>query len=129
MKSAKEQKPFRILVVEDEEHLGRLYAEELGDEGYAVDVAGTVTEAATCIDAGGVDAVVLDLKLGIEDGADVLRHIMEQNRDLPVIINTGCGELRSDFRLWGADNFVVKSSDMGELKRRLADLRQQRSHK
>jgi DNA-binding response OmpR family regulator len=115
-------KQFRVLVVEDEESLGRLYVEEFAEEGYSTEVANTVDDAVGRIRDGSFDVVILDLKLGVEDGADILRHIMEHHRDLPVIVNTGCGELKSDFRLWGADSFMVKSSDMGDLKRRLAEI-------
>jgi len=111
------------LIVEDELSLGRLYAEELEDEGYGATVVGTVREALEQIERGGVDALVLDLKLGVEDGTDVLKQVMEKHRGLPVIVNTGCGERKTDFRLWGADSFITKSSDLRALKRRLEQLR------
>jgi hypothetical protein len=39
---------------------------------------------------------------------------------LPIIINTAYGQFRDDFHCWGAEAFIVKSSDLSELKDALA---------
>lgn len=111
-----------ILVVEDEKHLRALYAQELMAEGYEVLAVQNGKEALETVQKSPVDLAILDLKLEGENGLDVLREVMEINRGLKVIINTAYSSYRSNFTSWSADAYIVKSSDLEELKSKVREL-------
>ena len=104
-----------ILVVEDEKHLQALYAQELSAEGYNVIAVGSGREAVETLNHNRVDLAILDIKLEREDGLEVMRNLMEQQRDLKVILNTAYSTFRHDFKSWSAEDYVVKSSNLEEL--------------
>jgi DNA-binding response OmpR family regulator len=106
----------RILVVDDEEGIRQLYKEELEEEGYEVELAERGEEALEKISRSKPQVVILDLKMPGMGGLEVLERIREQDKDLPVIICTAYGEYKSDLATWASDAYVVKSSDLTELK-------------
>ncbi len=106
----------RILVVDDEASIRKLYAEELGDDGHTVITAGTAVEAAEKLKEELLDLIVLDIKLKNESGLDLLQQIVKERHDLPVILCTAFSCYKDDFSAWLADGYVVKSSDLQELK-------------
>jgi len=110
-----------ILVVEDEKHLQALYALELSAEGYNVIAVGSGGEAQEKLKNNQVDLAILDVKLENEDGLEVLRHLMEQQRDLKVILNTAYSTFRHDFKSWSAEDYIVKSSNLEELIARVRE--------
>lgn len=106
----------KLLVVDDESSIRLLYAQELADEGYEVVTAGTAAEAVQKLDEGSYDLVVLDIKLKNESGLDLLQKIVKERHDMPVILCTAFSCYKDDFSAWLADGYVVKSSDLQELK-------------
>jgi DNA-binding NtrC family response regulator len=106
----------RLLVVDDEASLRLLYTQELEDEGHEVVTAGTIEEATTALQQGVYDLVLLDIKLKQESGLDFLQQIVKDRHDLPVILSTAFSCYKDDFSAWLADGYVVKSSDLAELK-------------
>jgi DNA-binding response OmpR family regulator len=106
----------RLLVIDDERDIRHLYAAELEDEGYQVDTAGTGTEAAQLLRNHDFDLVVLDIKMKGESGLQILQNIVKEKSDLPVILCTAFSCYKEDFSSWLADAYVVKSSDITELK-------------
>jgi DNA-binding response OmpR family regulator len=106
----------RILVVDDEASIRLLYSQELGDEGYEVDAAGTIAEALELLKANKYAVAVLDIKLKNESGLDLLQTIVKERHDMAVILSTAFSCYKDDFSAWLADSYVVKSSDMQELK-------------
>ncbi|MDZ7292168.1 MAG: response regulator [candidate division KSB1 bacterium] len=111
-----------ILVVEDEKHLRTLYSQELIAEGYHVVTAKSGKEAVESVKKSPVDLVVLDIKLEGESGLEILQDLMAQNRGLKVIINTAYSTYRNNFMSWSADAYLVKSSDLEELKSKVREL-------
>ena len=114
--------PGKILVVDDEENIRRLYAEELVAEGYEVSVASSGDFAVESIREDYPDLVVLDIKLVDGSGLDVLGSVKETYRDLPVILNSAYAIYKNDFKSWLADAYVIKSSDTAELKAKIREL-------
>lgn len=110
----------RLLVVDDEEAIRQLFACELEEEGYQVDVAGSGDEAAALLGRNDYDLVVLDIQIGSESGLDILQDIINQRQDLPVILCTAYSCYKEDFSSWLADGYVVKSSDLTELKQEIS---------
>ncbi len=112
----------KILIVEDEEPLRRLYEEELKGEGYEVLTVCNGKEALSRIETGKPDLIILDIVMPVMDGMETLGHILGKHRDVPVILNTSYPEYRRDFLSWAADAYVLKSVDLGELKSKIREL-------
>lgn len=111
-----------ILVVEDEWKLRLLYSQELEAEGYQVLTAANGQEALQQAQEHAVDLAIVDIRLDGESGLDVLRELMESNRGLRVILNSAYSSYMSDFTSWSADAYLVKSSDLSELKSKVREL-------
>jgi DNA-binding NtrC family response regulator len=112
----------KLLVVDDEKNIRRLYESELKREGYEVETAESAEEALELIEKAPPDLVVLDIRLEGMDGIDCLRTIMEKRRDLPVILNSAYSTYKQDFASWMADAYVVKSADLTELKQKVREV-------
>ncbi len=108
--------PERLLVVEDDKNQQLLYEQELTEEGYDVSVAGNAPQALKLIKSERFDLVILDICMPGKDGIETLSDIMEFDKKLPVIINTAYGTYKNNFMTWSAEAYVVKSSDLSELK-------------
>ena len=105
-----------VLVIDDEQGMRDMLAYELSQEGFDVVTAESAEEALAALEQCDPDLVVLDIRLEGMDGIDCLRSIMETRRDLPVILNSAYSTYKQDFASWMADAYVVKSSDLTELK-------------
>jgi len=111
-----------LLVVEDEVNLQKLYETELAEMGHEVLVAGDAPTALKILDEQSVDLVILDIKMPGMDGLDALEEIMARDRRMPVIINSAYSIYKDNFKSWSADAYVVKSSDLTELKNKVEEL-------
>ncbi len=106
---------MKILVVDDDLHIQKLYSEELQDEGYKVVIAGTGAQAMEIFAKEDFDLVTLDILLPDMDGIKLLRHMKEKKPNLPIIMSTAY-DYRDDFAVWASEAYIVKSADLGELK-------------
>jgi DNA-binding response OmpR family regulator len=106
----------RLLVVDDEQDIRYLFQCELEEAGYQVDAAGSAEEAERLLQEGRYDLVVLDIQIGGDNGLSMLQDIISRQKDLPVILCTAFSCYKEDFSSWLADGYVVKSSDLSELK-------------
>lgn len=106
----------KLLVVDDEANIRLLYAQELSDEGHEVTTAATALDAVEILEKENFDLAVLDIKLKNESGIDLLQRIVKERHTLPVILCTAFSCYKDDFSAWLADGYVVKSSDLQELK-------------
>lgn len=111
-----------ILIADDDEALRFLYQEALSDEGYDVIVARNGKEALTLVEERSPDLVVLDIVMPEMDGLEALPQILRKHRKIPLILHTGYSGYRDDFMTWAADAYVMKSSDLGELKGKIKEL-------
>jgi len=116
----------KLLVVDDEKNIRRLYETELTGAGYDVSTAESAEEALEMIEKEPPDLVILDIRLEGMDGIDCLRTIMEKRRDLPVILNSAYSTYKQDFASWMADAYVVKSADLSELKGTIEEVLEKR---
>ncbi|MBI5560530.1 MAG: response regulator [Deltaproteobacteria bacterium] len=116
----------RVLVVDDEEGIRLLYKEELEEEGYDVELASSGEEALKKLEGDHIDLVLLDIKMPGMDGIEVLRKVKERWRKLPVILCTAFPHYKQDFGTWASDAYVVKSSDLRELKEKVKDILQKK---
>lgn len=106
----------KILLVDDEEGIQMLYREELEDDGYEVISAYTGEEGLEKFKAESPDLVILDIQMPGMNGIETLRQMKMNNPDLPVILSSAYNEYKQDLGAWASDEYVVKSSDINELK-------------
>jgi DNA-binding response OmpR family regulator len=106
----------KILLVDDEDSIHLLYREELEEEGYEVHSALSGEEALTQLKIILPDLVILDINMPGINGIDVLRQIKEMNPSLPVILSSAYQEFKQDLATWASDEYIVKSSNLDELK-------------
>ena len=106
----------RVLLVDDEEHIRRLYTEELSEDGHEVFTVASGHNLLKRIDSLQPEAVVLDIKLVEYDGLELLQEIRDRYHDLPVILCTAYDTYKYDTKAIAADYYVVKSFNLSELK-------------
>lgn len=106
----------KILLVDDEDSIHLLYREELEEEGYEVHSALSGEEALSQLKIIGPDLVILDINMPGINGIDALRQIKEMNPTLPVILSSAYQEFKQDLATWASDEYIVKSSNLDELK-------------
>lgn len=109
-----------VLIIEDSEKHRLLYAEELGFLGYEVVTARNAPEGLQLLQEQPVQVVVLDIAMPGMDGVETLGKILNHDNELPVILNTAYSSYKDDFMTWAAEAYVVKSSDLTDLRRALA---------
>jgi DNA-binding response OmpR family regulator len=106
----------RILLIDDEEGIQMLYREELEDDGYEVISAYTGEEGLRKVKDESPDLVILDIQMPGMNGIETLRQMKMTKPDLPVILCSAYNEYKQDLGAWASDDYVVKSSDISELK-------------
>ncbi|MBA4393709.1 MAG: two-component system response regulator [Desulfobacca sp.] len=108
----------RIIIADDEEALQRLYKEEFEEEGYEVLLAGNGKEVLSLLeDSAHLPAlIIMDIRMPELDGISTLRVIKEKHPQIRVILCSAYSEFKQDFSTWASDEYVVKSSDLTELK-------------
>src|SRR5664279_3640805 len=109
---------MRVLIVEDERRLAENVARSLRESaGYAVDLAFDGEEGLFMAQSNPYDLIVLDLMLPRLDGLSLLRQVREGGSGVPVLVLTARDEKESIIALLnaGADDYVAKPFDLGEL--------------
>ena len=81
----------RILVVDDDQVVGKSFERVLTNKGYRVDTALSGREAFEKYAGADFDMVFTDLRMPDQDGLEVARRIKEMNPWLPIVIVTGYG--------------------------------------
>jgi two-component system OmpR family response regulator len=112
----------KVLVVEDDRRQRWLYYEELKNEGHQVLAVRQGEHALEVLDHVPIEVVVMDLLLPDGKGLEYLQKMLARNPTLKVIINSAHPIYKQDFRSWGADRFVTKSSDLCELKNAVSEI-------
>jgi DNA-binding response OmpR family regulator len=120
---------MRVLLVEDERATARFLAKGLREHAYAVDVIHDGGAAAQRLADADYDIVVLDVMLPGPNGLDICRELRACGKQVPVLILTARDGV--DARIAGldsgADDYVTKPFDFGELLARIRALVRRRS--
>jgi two-component system, OmpR family, response regulator MprA len=117
-------RPPRILVVEDDRSLRDVLRLALADAGFDVAVAENGQHGLTQLVATEPDAVVLDVGLPDIDGLVLCRRLRRAGNHVPVIMVSARAEIdqRIDGLDAGADDYLPKPFDLGELRARVRAL-------
>jgi DNA-binding response OmpR family regulator len=115
---------MRVLLVEDEPGAARLLAKGLREHAYAVDLATDGEAALFQVGTTDYDALILDVMLPLKDGLTVCRAIRHAGNMVPILMVTArdAVEARIAGLDCGADDYLVKPFDFGELLARLRAL-------
>jgi len=118
-----------ILIIEDNEDVNLMLAEVLIDSGYKTKSVFTGIDGIKEIKNNGYDLILLDVMLPYKSGDEILKE-MRQFSETPVIIISAKDMIgtKIDFLKLGADDYITKPFDLGEVVARIeSNLR--RSHK
>ncbi len=112
---------MRVLLVEDDELLGDAVRTSVRRQGHAVDWAMTCEVAEASLAAAVYDLVLLDLRLPDGKGIDILKTMRGRREATPVIIMTAHDQVSDRIAGLnaGADDYLVKPVDLGELQARI----------
>ncbi len=113
---------MHILVIEDEDRLARNLATAITrNAGFAVDIALNGEDGLHLATSNTFDCIVLDLMLPGRSGRDVLCSLRSGGYKTPVLILTAQDEKTSivDLLEQGADDYLAKPFDLGELLARI----------
>ena len=100
----------RVLFVDDEEAIRRLFETFLSNEGFDVRGASTLTEAIEQVEDGWPEVIIVDKNLPDGSGLKVLNACREKHPDMEVIVLTGYPTLESaiDALRLGAFDYIIK---------------------
>jgi two-component system response regulator MprA len=114
----------RILVVDDDRSVRDALRRALTLGGYEVESAEDGRQALQRLTAGSPDAVVLDVGMPEIDGLEVCRRVRSSGDRVPILMLTARDAIsdRIDGLDAGADDYLVKPFDLGELKARIRAL-------
>jgi DNA-binding response OmpR family regulator len=118
-----------ILLVENDKNQSLLYEQELRFEGYEILTAADGEEALEKVQEQTVDIIIMDIGMPKMDGLETLGRIVSKHKEIPIIIYTAYSSYKDNFMSWLADAYIIKSSDLTELKDKiicLLSFRQQR---
>lgn len=109
----------RILIVDDEKVLCRSLKMDLEDDGYKVSIANSGEEAIEKFSGFIPVVVLLDLRLPGINGIQVLKKIIDYDKDIAVIIMTAYGDTETTVEAikCGAYHFINKPFELEELKK------------
>jgi DNA-binding NtrC family response regulator len=102
----------RILLIDDEPNVRLLYATVLSERGHEVREASSSCDALAHLEREPVDVVVLDIKLGGENGLELLQEIVHRYPRVPVILLTAYTSFQDDYTSWLAARYIVKETDV-----------------
>lgn len=116
---------MRLMLVEDEEMLGRFTAQSLIKSGFAVDWVKNGADAQASVRVHNYDMILLDLGLPGMSGEALIRQLRAARITTPIIILTVRGQIGDRIAMLdlGADDYLVKPVDMAELRARIRALK------
>ncbi|HEV7394291.1 MAG TPA: response regulator [Burkholderiales bacterium] len=115
---------MRVLLVEDDAILADGLAHSLRSLGHAIDCMATGADADRALSAEQYDFVILDIELPLLNGFEVLRRLRKRKATVPVLVLTARDSVHD--RILGldigADDYLTKPFEMGELEARMRAL-------
>ena len=111
----------QVLVVEDDPDIASLLCRGLAASGYEADWAETAEAATARVEAGGVDAAIIDMMLGADSGAELLADLRRHGHRMPALMLSALARVedRAEGLDAGAQDYIVKPFQLSELIARL----------
>ena len=115
---------MRILVVEDEKDLNNIITKHLKKNNFSVDSVFNGEEALEYLDYGTYDLIVLDIMLPKINGYEVIKKLRENKNETAVLMLTARDSIEDKIKGLdlGADDYLIKPFDFGELLARIRAL-------
>lgn len=112
---------MKILIIEDDQILTKNLQKFLQKEGFAVDIALSMSEGLDEIEINTYDCIVLDINLPDGNGFDLLTDLRNSKNKIPVIMVTARGQTEDRIKglNLGADDYISKPVDSNELVARI----------
>ena len=114
----------RILIIEDEKDVNQLLAQNLQNNGYETVSVWNGLDGVRQLQNQHFDMVLLDLMLPYKSGDEILREIRKDS-DIPVIVISAKDLVgtKIDLLTLGADDYITKPFDLGEVTARVVSKR------
>ena len=115
---------MRILVVEDEKDLNNIITKHLKKNNFSVDSVFNGEEALEYLDYGTYDLIVLDIMLPKVNGYEIIKKLRENKNETAVLMLTARDSIEDKIKGLdlGADDYLIKPFDFGELLARIRAL-------
>ena len=115
---------MRILVVEDEKDLNNIITKHLKKNNFSVDSVFNGEEALEYLDYGTYDLIILDIMLPKVNGYEVIKNLRENKNETAVLMLTARDSIEDKIKGLdlGADDYLIKPFDFGELLARIRAL-------
>lgn len=115
---------MRLLLIEDDDMIGRAVRQGLVTAGFAVDWVTDARDAQLSLSTGVYDLAILDLGLPRGDGMELLKELRKGGDSLPVLIASARDTVKDRIAGLeaGADDYVLKPFDLDELVARVRAL-------
>jgi len=109
----------RILVVDDDERICKVFAEFLSGEGHEPEIASNAREALESVRVSRPDLVLMDIRMPGTSGLEALEMIRQIDPDVHVVIMTAYGTSQTSIEAMrlGAYDYLIKPLDLHELKK------------
>ncbi len=117
---------MNVLIIDDEVEIIESLVEILEDDGHSLRSASNGEVGLKEFSQGSFDMVMLDIKLGKDNGIDILRHIVKNNSEMLVIMMTGHGSvaLASEAFKCGAYDFLEKPLRLTQVRAAIRNVSQ-----
>jgi DNA-binding response OmpR family regulator len=117
-----QDKPKRILVVEDDPDILEFLQVLFEQEGYAVSITDQAEDIETLYNDCLPDLILIDVSLSGKDGRDIVKHLKRQTEtsSIPIIMFSAYLHAEETARAAGADDFVAKPFEVEELLEKIA---------
>ena len=115
---------MRILVVEDEKDLNNIITKHLKKNNFSVDSVFNGEEALEYLEYGAYDLIILDIMLPKVNGYEVVKKLRENKNETAVLMLTARDSIEDKIKGLdlGADDYLIKPFDFGELLARIRAL-------
>ena len=115
---------MRILVVEDEKDLNNIITKHLKKNNFSVDSVFNGEEALEYLDYGTYDLIIVDIMLPKVNGYEVIKKLRENKNEIAVLMLTARDSIEDKIKGLdlGADDYLIKPFDFGELLARIRAL-------
>ncbi|MET0391864.1 MAG: response regulator [Chitinophagaceae bacterium] len=117
-------KPYHILVVDDDPDISMMLKLMLEYKGYAVQTAERAEETVAILRSTAIDLVIMDMLLSGANGTDICAMLKrdEATRQVPIMMISAHPNAREICLQAGADEFISKPFDMQDILSKISDL-------